>query len=356
MANKKKQNNNTSVNRNPMGYPPMGYGAPASNQNINTKKKKKGKGKKEAQRLIYSKERAATLRSRQEFALENINYRKKLEDVQGRGVLDHTRYRLPEDKKPKKRKDYFFIMRKSICFIMFLLMLISVSFYALSYLKLSLIPEEFTALFVDLEVVSQDEEETENNAAAAAEDDADEEATEEDADFYVKSYNLLDPVFGFIKYIGAKFNMTLDFGDSPLYDSMINKVEVGMSDKIASYIIIGFPVAIIIYAIIALVMTIKAFLGMFGGKIYKKFGLGSFLMILCCGITAFGGLAATVDLGETMVYGDVVGIFTGYLTGTSGFSGGFGLLIMIALPLLVLILSMLAKKKIPYSIFDNISV
>jgi len=363
MANNKKQTNNTSANRNPMGYPPVGFGAPASNNNINTKKKKKAKSKKDFERLAYRKERAKTLRSRQEFALENIGFRKKLEDVQGKGVLNSSYYRLPEDKKPKKRKDYFFVMRKSVCFIMFLILLISVAFYALSYLKLSVVPVEYTALFVEVDKPAETEEEdSENNIVAAEEEneDADEEEAEEEAEaasaFDGDAYNLLDPVFGFIKYIGAKFNMSWDFGDSPLYDSLIAKVEVGMSDSIASYIILGFPVAIILYAIIALVMMLKALFGMFGSKIYKKFGLGSFLMILCGAITAFGGLAATLDLSGKMAYGDVVGILTGYLQKTGGFSGGYGLLIMIALPVLILILSMFAKKKIPYSIFDNISV
>lgn len=359
MANNKKQNNNTSVSRNPMGYPPIGFGAPASNNNINTKKKNKAKSKKDLERLAYRRDRAKTLRSRQEFALENISYRKKLEDVQGKGVLDHSYYKLPEDKKPRKRKDYFFVMRKFVCFLMFLILLISVAFYALSYLKLSMVPVEYTALFVEVDKPVANEEDNENTVVAAeeeAEEEVEEEAEPAAAAFDGVAYNLLDPVFGFIKYIGAKFNLTLDFGDSPLYDSLIAKVEVGMSDNIASYVILGFPVAIILYAIIALVMMFKALFGMFGSKIFKKFGLGSFLMIICGAITAFGGLAATLDLGEKMVYADVVGILMGYLQKTGGFTGGYGLLIMIALPVFILILSMFAKKKIPYSIFDNISV
>lgn len=358
MANNKKQNNNTSVNRNPMGYPPVGFGAPASNNNINTKKNNKAKSKKDLERLAYRRDRAKTLRSRQEFALENINYRKKLEDVQGKGVLDHSYYKLPEDKKPRKRKDYFFVMRKLVCFLMFWSLLMSVAYYALSYLKLSVIPVEYTALFVETDKPSDTEEETENNVVTAEEgENEEEEVAEETAStFDGVAYNLLDPVFGFIKYIGSKFNMTLEFGESPLYDSLIAKVEVGMADTVASYIILGFPVAIILYAIIAIVMMFKAFFGMFGGKVFKKFGLGGFLMIICCVIIAFGGLAATLDLGEKMVYTDVVGILIGYLQKAGGFTGGYGLYLMLLFPVQVIIYSLFAKKKIPYSIFDTISI
>lgn len=344
---KKKQNINTNANQAPMGFPPVGFGAPAS---TSIQAKGKGKGKKKANSRKQQEmramriERAKTLRSRQEFAVENVNFRKKIEDVQGSGTLDNTRYKLPADIKPKKRKDHFFIMRKATSFIMFLILLVSVAFYALSYLKLEMIPNEYTALFVDAPIVLPEGEEAEEA-----------EETEDAIDESVKT-NLLDPVFGFIKYISNKFNMNVELGESPLYDSLIAKVEVGMTDNLAMYAILAFPVAIIIYAIIALVMMLKALFGIFGKKVYKKFGLGSILMIVCGGITALGGLAATVDFGEKMVYADVVDIIIGGVTNTGGFTGGYGLLILIALPVLVLILSMFAKKKIPYSIFDNISV
>lgn len=337
---KKKQNINTNANQAPMGYPPVGFSAPASNVQAKGKGKNKAKSSKQLQKRAANIDRAKTLRSRQDFAIENISFRKKLEDVQGRGTLDSSYYKLREDKKQKKRKDYFFIMRRFVCFVMFLILLISVAFYALSYLKLDMIPNEYIALFVDAPKVATDDEEVEEDAVVAE----------------TINTNLLDPVFGFVKYISNKFNMNIDLGDSPLYDSLIAKVEVGMGDMVAEYAILGMPVAIILYAIIALVMMIKALFGIFNKKIYKNFGLGSFLMILCGGVIAFAGLAATMDLADKMVYGDVVDILIGGVTNTGGFTGGYGLLIFIALPLLVLIFSMFARKKIPYRIFDNISV
>lgn len=331
---KKKQNINTNANQAPMGYPPMGFGAPASNAPVKGKgNKNKAKTRKQLERRARNIDRAKTLRSRQSFAIENVVFRKKIEDVQGRGVLDNSYYKLKEDKKPKQRKDHFYIMRKLVCFIMFLILLISVAFYAISYLKLDMIPNEFTALFTKAPVMN-------------------EEVVVQEGVYT----NLLDPVFGFVKYVGSKVNMVLDFGESPFYDSQIAKVEVGMTDTIAKYAILAFPAALIIYVLIALVMMFKAFFGIFGKKVYKKFGLGSILMILCGGITALGGLAATVDLSDKLDYGGIVNILIGGVTNTGGFTGGYGLLILLALPLLVIILSMFAKKKIPYSIFDNTSV
>lgn len=345
---KKKQNMNVR-NHSPAGYP-VGVGSSASNNKKNDAKSGKAKSRREQERAIERRERAKTLRSRQDFAIENISYRKKLEDVQGRGMLDNTYYRLPEDKKPKRTKDYFFVARKFVCFLMFLIMLVSVAFFALNYLKLDAIPSEYLAVYVDRPAVAEElgeEEESAGEEDAESEDAAAESGVET---------NILDPVFGFIKYISNKLNMNIDLGDSPLYDEMIAKVEVGMTDNIAKYIIFALPVAIILYAIIALVMMVKAFLGIFGKRIYKMFGLGGFLMILCGGVVAFGGLAASVDLADKIVYSEVLTVVLGAFQTPGGLSGGYGLLIMLVLPLLVLLLSMFAKKKVPYSIFDNISV
>ncbi len=351
MANKKQNTNMRS--QNPMGHSPVGFGASASNNmKSNTNgKNKKVKSRKEQERNIERKERAKTLRSRQDFAIENIAFRKKVEDVQGRGTLDNTYYRLPEDKKPKKTKDHFFVARKFVCFLMFLFMLVSVAFFALSYLKLEVIPAEYLAVYVDRPAVAEVPEDGEE-----AEETEETEETEGKVVEAAKGTSVLDPVFGFVKYISNKFNMNIVLGESPLYDSMIVKVEVGMTDTIAQYIILGLPVAIILYAIIALVMMVKAFFGMFGRKVYKMFGLGSFLMIICGAVVALGGLTYSMDLVDKLVYKDVLNVLLGAFQNPAGLSGGYGLVIMIALPLLVLILSMFARKRVPYSIFDTISV
>lgn len=369
------------------GYPAygqgMGYGRPAAPETNGGKGKSKKKQAKEAALRAERRARAATLRTRQQYAIENSSYRRKIEAVEGRGGVDTAYYRLPADKKQKRGKDYFFVMRKFVCFLMFLVLLINIAYFALGFIKIEQIPAEYTALFLETEKKAEETEEEENggetggeteeetpaNAGASTVYAADEggepgegepaegetgEEEEEEADTFDGTiYGVTDPIFGFIKYVGSKLNMDINLGESPLYDQMIAKVEVGMADDIATYIIIAFPAALIIYIIIALVMMIKAFVGMLGRRICKCFGLGSILMIIFAALTAFGGLAFTTDLAAKMDFGKVVDILIGYLTGTGGFTGGYGLLILLALPLLVLILSMFARKKIPYSIFDT---
>lgn len=370
--------------------PGMGYGMPATppDDKNNGKKKSKRKTEKEKARRAESRARAAQLRNRQNYAIENTRFRRKVESIEGRGGIDTEYYRLPADKKQKRAKDYFFIMRKSVCFLMFLVLLVSVAYFVLGFVKIEQIPAQYTALFIETEKKAEenadatgdkteekgDETEQAQNAAGglynadAATDESGEaadgategegttaegESGETAPAFEGTTYGVLDPIFGFIKYVGNKLNMDLNFGESPLYDQMIAKVEVGMADTIAPYIILAFPVCLILYVISALIMMFKAFFGMFGKRIFKCFGLGAIFMILFAAVTAFGGLAFTTDLGATMAYGNIVGILTGALTGAGGFSGGYGLLILLGLPILVLILSMFCRKKIPFSIFDT---
>ena len=105
--------------------------------------------------------------------------------------------------------------------------------------------------------------------------------------------------------------------------------------------------------IIALVLMIKAFLAMFGKRIFKCFGLGAILMLVCAGVVALGGLAFLAGVDGTLDFGAIVNVLLGSFTNPGGLVGGYGLLILLVLPLLVLILSMFARKKIPYSIFDT---
>ena len=316
---------------------------------------------------VQRKEYARTLRNRQNYALENSIYRRKIEAINGRGGISTDVYRLPADVK-KKNKDYFFVMRKFVCFLMFLLLLVCVAYFVLGYVKIDAIPEQYTALFMETEAKAEEAAEEDEDEAKDADVSvvyaADEEtdgASEEKADgeeekassFAGTAYGVLDPIFGALKYWGAKLNVSINLGASPLYDSLISKYEVGMADSLAGYIILAFPFGLILYLIIALVMMIKAFIGMFGRRIVKRFGLGSLLMIVFGALTAFAGLAFTTDVAEKMNFGDILNLFMGIFNGSGGFTGGYGLILIIALPLLVLILSMFARKKVPYSIFDT---
>lgn len=424
------------------GMPP----APPSGKGKNGKKTKKGKkaAAKKAQRKAYR----ATMRERQNFAVENADYRAKISAIDGQGGIDSRYYHLPEDVKPKREKDYFFIMRKMVCFLMCIVLLVSVAYFALSVVKVDAIPGQYLALFMETEAKA---DETGDETGEDDENGGEDEATPENADgdeengetgdetgdgedgngeeseapkakFDGVLYDALDPVFGFIKYVGNLVGIDLDLskltakeedkkeevdgetdgeegeeneatpenadgdetegdaeggegaegeegdtktsgvavtisiGQSPLYDSMMSKVEVGMEDDIASYIMIGFPVAILIYIITAIIMAFKAFFGMFGRRIYKGFGIGSIVMILCTVVVAFGGLAYTTPIDGTMNFAGIVDILFGAFTGVGGFTGGYGLVIMLVLPIITFVFGLFAKKKIPYSIFDTFGV
>jgi hypothetical protein len=295
------------------------------NAPVNANQKNKKKKALTPKQVEARKQYQITMGARQQRALENIEYRRKVDALNKRGGIDRTVYRLAEDIQPKKRKDYFFIMRKGVCFFMFLILLVSVAFFALSYLKISAVPEEYITLF--------------------------NEPIDETTSI---NYLVTDPIFGFIKNIsGQIMDNEINLGDSTLYDDMLSKSETGMSDTVAGIVLAYYPLALIIYAITALFMMFKAFFGMFGKRIYKKFGLGSFIMILGAVMTALAGLAYETESNMQMAYPDVVNIIIGKFTGVTTFMGGYGLVALFGLPILVLFFSMIAKKKVPYSIFDN---
>ncbi len=357
-----------------------GYGAPSSGKKKLSKKDRKRREAK-ARRKAYN----ATMRERQRYAMENASYRYKIAAIDGRGGIDNGYYTLPADKKPRREKDYFFVMRKFVCFLMLLIMLVSVAYFALNFVKIESIPANFPALFIETEKKAADNPEGGENTGEGTEggeevaptnadettegepaegepaegEPAEGEGEEEKAPaFDGIAYGAFDPVFGFLKYVGGKVGIDLDFSDtdfgkSPLYDGMIAKMENGMTDTLTTIFVYAMPIAIIVYIITALIMAIKAFIGMCGRRICKCFGLGSIVMIICAALVAFGGLASTVDVAGTMEFGNIVNILIGGLTGVGGFTGGYGLLIILVLPILTLVLSMFARKKIPYSIFDT---
>lgn len=247
---------------------------------------------------------------------------------QPRSYASNDHYRLPEDKKPGKQRDYFFVMRKSVCFIMFLLLLVTVALFVLSYLNIEAIPKEYISLATE-QTVSEEEE-----ADTGAE------------------YSILDPIFGTIKHLTGKFmDSPITLGESPLYDKMVAKAEI-TQDKVQAILMTYAPLLLIMYIIIAVVMMFKAFFGIFGKRIFKQFVLGSFLMLVSGAAMAFALLAFTTEAGSKMAMGGIVTILIGSFQSAQGLLGGYGMLALIGLPLITLILGMFAKKKVPYSIFD----
>lgn len=303
------------------------YGMPNQTGGKPNKKRKPLTPKQKAQIMQERKALAA----RQQMAMRNAEYRRKIEAInQSRGGLDRTLYKLAEDRKPKKERDYFYVMRKGVCFLMFLFIIVTISVFVLSYLNLQMIPKKYISMFINIEISE------EGQASITAE------------------HFVTDPIFGFIKNISGKIMKNpISLGESPLYDEMLAKSEIGMGSIVTKIALEYFPIALIIYVITALIMMLKAFLGIFGKRIFKKFGLGSFILIICGGITAFGGLIYITEPNAPIAYAAIIDLLTGGVTGKSGFTAGYGLLALIALPILVLLCSMFCKKRVPYSIFDN---
>lgn len=259
--------------------------------------------------------------------------------------------------------------RKPVGFLMNIVFLLSIVIIAISFINLGMPAlDKFTAMFMDgvpveQEDVTGDEENSDNSQAenAGASDiltadaeentDTDEENTEDgeteeivDPNTY---YKFSDPIFGWISYIGDQFNIELSFGDSPWYDAQIMKVQTGMADSFAAILIQAFPVAIILYLIFGLTLSIKTFICWASGdrRIYRNTWIECLIMIILALVVALGGFASTVEINGTLDFSGIVNFVMGGLTGVGGFTMGYGMLIMLALPLIGLILSFFLLEK-----------
>lgn len=331
----RKMNNASTMGRNP------GYGMPLYNNPYQPGGPRKINSNGNPNQRMMPPPNSNAMRPRPQRPMDNCDNSKRVAPTNtARGNAGAVKNKIVDDVKPKKQRDYFYVMRKGVCFFLFLLFLVTIALFALSYLKIELIPEQFIAAFV------------EDEASEQIAEDEEEEAPVETA--VVKSYSILDPVFGFIKHLTGKvFNKEIILGDSPLYDEMLLKSEIGMVDKVAGIVLEYFPIAIIIYILTVLIIMFKAFFGIFGRRIFKRFGLGSIIMIICGALVALSGLAFRTEPNATMAYAGILDILIGVFTKSSTFVAGYGLLAIIAIPVLTLIFSIFARKKIPYSIFDN---
>lgn len=344
MADNKRIN---GVNNNAAGgYPPYGtpnnqfYNQPNNGNRNNQFYNQPNNGNRNNQypnpNNLTPQQRAARLeqqrimKARQQRALENSVYRNKIEAIdKSRGGIDRTAYRLAEDRKKRKEKDYFYVMRRFICFILFIVLLTNLAFIALSFIKIPAIPEKYLSLFVKGETVNE---------------------------VYINTYqSIADPIYGFIKNISGKLGYEISLGDSSFYNEMLIKSE-GMSDAVGKIVLEYFPIALIIYILTSLILIIKAFLGMFGKRIFKGFGLGSVIMIISVTIVLLGVVAYITEINATISYINALYVFIIALVLsiiTDLGSGGFALIFFILVAISVLFWSMFARKKVPYSIFDN---
>jgi hypothetical protein len=250
-------------------------------------------------------------------------------------------YRREKEKRIRRGRDYFFVMRKFVCFLMFLLFALCIALFAVGYLNLF---PQYTSLYVEPDYTPKDQR-------------VQEEIDGELVDYVDQSqhFTTVDPIFGLLKKIPLPFLQNL--GASPKYTQMAAKAEGGNTDLIPSIALEYFPVALLLFIIVALINMFKAFFALFGRRIYRLFGLSAIFMIIFAVITAIAGVALNMPAEQASLdFAKIVPFFTDYLLkpaeGGGTNAAGFALLAMIALPVIILILSLFAKKKVPFSIFD----
>ena len=333
-----------------------------------------------------AKERRAMLTERRQAAISNSRERDRYLSGYGDGDYDYT----PQTSGPVAgggvpEVDHRFaadiqkmkFCRKPVGFLMTIIFLVALALVALSFIPVEIpMVDQYTAIFAETEAKAQtpadnqdennenteDEnggEETPANAESGENTDetgdgetADGEETGDESGETVSEatgtyYKFSDPVYGWISYIAKLFNYDLTIGDSAWYDMQISKVETGMSDNLAAILIQAFPAAIILYVIFALTLVIKTFICWASGdrRIYRHTSIECLIMIILALIVAIGGYACTVDVNAKMEFGNIVNYLIGIVTGTGGFTAGYGLLIMVALPLVGLILSFFLLEK-----------
>lgn len=319
----------------------------------------------------------------------------------------------PKGKKRSRReRDYFFVMRKGVCFLMLLVSLLMLGVLALSFLN---IMPSFTSMYVKPDLTPQDVRD--DWEAPEGSDAATVAAGYQDKSEYI---GISDPIYGLIAGFtgGSDKDATAEAAEnenenetnpatpaegeegkgdkveeekpkSPFYDDIEGQLEAMLGDdatdvqkedgmlQIAGYIFKYGPIAFAVTAILALLVALKALFGMFGRRIFRGFGISALLMVVCglvtvvVGLIASGVIQGNPSLGEdgTLIsvldFGSIVDFLTQtfstypateadldttvYLT----FKLGYGALIMVILPVVLLILSFFAKRKVPYSIFDR---
>ena len=374
--------------------------------------------------------------------------------------------RRPKEKPPvqknrRKERDYFFIMRRGVCFLIMLLALVWVGVIALNYLG---IMPQYTAYLVAPDLTPLDQRE-----------DVETDQTDEDGNVIIQEYvdqsvyiSVTDPVFGALKKL---FNLEMKDADdnsmSPFYDSFSPAIsgteeeadadgvtdeedkdaetdgedeivaeaageedeatdgedeatdaegeegedgEEGTGDEeaveedtsvkfgyvsantdidpaareedsmgtVASMAFDYAPVVLIVGAVFALIIFILAFLSLFGRRIFKGFGIMSIIMllggigILIAGMAAMGNYMGypAYDAEGTVVsvldFGKISDFMFGVFSGAPETAldpevdamplklvAGYGLIALVVIPVIMLILSIFARKKVPYSIFDK---
>lgn len=357
---------------------------------------------------------------------------------------------VPVKKNSRKEKDYFFIMRRGVCFLIMLLALVWVGVFVLNYLN---ILPQYTSFLVKQDLTPLDERlDTET-------EEVDDEGNQIILPYEDKSEYLgfIDPIFGALKkVIGVGATTEDEESQSPFYDTIVKRLEESLGTEtdedvegeededapvaeaaeetegeetegteegtegeegeegeeteeieevtvpvltidestlpaidpeavaqdgmyqIATMAFTYFPIILAVGAVMAIIIALLAFFSLFGRRIFKGFGLMSIIMLLGSIVTLIAGLAASGTISgapqisedgivtSVIDFNNVSAFLTQILSGAPATAldpevdvlpleivGGYGMLIILVIPVVILLLSIFARKKVPYSIFDR---
>lgn len=343
---------------------------------------------------------------------------------------------VPVKKNRKKEKDYFYIMRRGVCFFIMLLAIVWIAVIALSFLK---VLPKFTSFLVQPD-----------RTALSLREDKDTGKVDEEGNPVLEEYvdksvfiGLNDLIYGAIHKVAKKSFVDADGNSkSPFYDSImeeIDKINGAASEesteesaettpaagpliveenegpkfageetsaettteateesattptadnrhenvagdsmfKIGTMAFTYYPLALIAGAIVALITFLLALFALFGRRIFRGFAIMSLILLVVGVFGLFAGLAgsgivegnpkkteedAVVSIIDFSKIGEfMTGSFTPppveppeeEVVGQLKAVGGVPVLALAGIPVLMLLLSFFAKKKVPYSIFDR---
>lgn len=275
-------------------------------------------------------------------------------------------------KRKKKERDYFFVMRKGACFLMFVFAVLILAVLALSIVDVPAVGQ-YTSVFVEPDNTPEDMR----------------GEGYEDATAYI---SFKDPIFGFIEGFTKKeanpdeanpeepAASPYTFGaNARLIAGRVADVPEDSMGSIASLVYQYFPITIALIAILAFVVVIISIGGMAGSRIFKGYGALAIVMLVLALVVAVAGLAvmgakmgnpqigedgtveaSILDFSRILDY--LTRVFSGAPETTIDtettapavpYAAGFGLLVLIVAPLAIAVTSLFARQKVPYSVFDR---
>lgn len=334
---------------------------------------------------------------------------------------------IPVKKNKKKEREYFFIMKRGICFFIMIFALIWLAVFALSFVKVlpkftSIILEpDRTPVSLREDVESEEKDEEGNPIILEYQDktvfvglddmvygsiakllkkpqvDAEGKSKSQYYDDVMKQIDIINGVDVTESTIEEEGTTEEEQSSSGLFlageegtteegsgeeaadlgDDRSNLVSEDGMFKIGSIAATYFPIALLLGAILSFLIFLFAFLALFGRRIFRGFGIMALLLIVVGVFTLFGGLAISgiqegapkkdeeTDTVVSIVNFSNIGSFL-----TGGFAappeeepevetpeikavGGVPVLVFVAVPVVILMLSFFTKKKVPYSIFDR---